>query len=379
MRVGFVSTFPPIECGIATYTQYLTDALRQKNTDVYVVCHWGGAGRQVFPAFDYEDPDLAERIFSTMVRFTPDVVHIQHEFGLYGKNFGANLIPALIQFRLVGIPVVTTLHTVYEKMPPQHAILLENLIQNSDRVVVSEAYQRDALQRILSPELMGRVVVIPHGAREVDPVPDARCRLALPERKKVILMIGYFRPNKNFERIIDLFPEIKKQVPEAILVLAGKIRGKEFREYRNILFEKIRRSPERESIWLIRGQLPQAVFDTILSAADVAVLPYKVNSQSGILAHCLAFGLPVVVSDVISLRGPVERSQAGRVARTDREFVNHVVEILQDAALHQRLSENARQYVRNHISWLKVAEQHLTLYRQLIEIPDVSSHVVLVD
>ena len=39
MRVGFISAYPPIECGIATYTQYLTEALREKHTDVYVVSH----------------------------------------------------------------------------------------------------------------------------------------------------------------------------------------------------------------------------------------------------------------------------------------------------------------------------------------------------
>lgn len=121
------------------------------------------------------------------------------------------------------------------------------------------------------------------------------------------------------------------------------------------------------------------MFDTILSAADLAVLPYKVNSQSGILAHCLAFGLPVVVSNLLSLRSIVERSQSGRVAGSEQEYIDHIVEILSNPELHRHLSENARSYVRNQISWSRVAYQHLNLYRQLIEIPDVPSHVVLVD
>ena len=115
MRVGFVSTYPPIECGIATYTQYLTEALRKKHTDVYIVSHVGGSGTQVFPTFDYEDGDIAEKAYSMMIRFTPDIVHIQHEFGLFGKYMGVSVVPLIIQFRLIGIPVITTLHTIYKE------------------------------------------------------------------------------------------------------------------------------------------------------------------------------------------------------------------------------------------------------------------------
>ncbi|RLB74763.1 MAG: glycosyl transferase, partial [Deltaproteobacteria bacterium] len=149
MRIGFVSTYPPIECGIATYTQYLTDALRAKQTDIYVVSHIGGTGQQVFPAFDYEDGDLGEKAFSTMVRFTPDIVHIQHEFGLYGKHLGVSVVPLILEFKMLGIPVVSTLHTVYTDMDAAHRTILEAVITNSDRVIVHEPYQLDTLKGMI--------------------------------------------------------------------------------------------------------------------------------------------------------------------------------------------------------------------------------------
>lgn len=379
MRIGFVSTYPPIECGIATYTQYLTEALRKKHVDVYIISHLGGSGDQVFPCFDYEDGDLAEKAFSMMIRFTPDVVHIQHEFALFGKHQGVSVIPLMVQCRLVGIPVVATLHTVYPQIPENHGILLQSIILNSDRVIIHEAYQEQSLRNLVGDDALKKVSTIPHGAREVTPIPDAKKILGLPAHKKVILIIGYFRPSKNFELVIDIFPEILKGYPEAILVVAGKIRGKEHIDYRNMLFRKIEDSPKRDRIYLIRGQLPQNVFDTILSAADVVVLPYRISSQSGILAHCLAFARPIVTSTTTAMKETLEKSGAGIMCEDTSQFVESIVRILSDDNKAKELSKNALSFVQNVISWSRVAEQHLDIYNKLTDPPPIQSHVITVE
>ncbi len=376
MRIGFISSYPPIECGVATYTQYLTDALRKKDIDVYVVCHIGGEGHQVFPSFDYEDGDLAEKAYSTMIRFTPDVVHIQHEFTLYGKHFGVNIIPLLIDFQLIGIPVVTTLHTVYPEPKREHAIIIRSIVMNSDCVIVHEEYQVETLKRILSDDLIKKVCVIPHGAREVEPVSDAKRRLGLPEDKKVVLMIGYIRPSKNFDLIVRLFPEILERYPDSILVIAGKTRGQEYKEYRDMLLDLIASSPVKDNIIFIRGQLPQQIFDTVISSADVVVLPYKMTSQSGILAHCLAFGRPIVVSRSPGLENVIKESAAGISCEREKDFVEAIVRILSDEGYAKRLSENGKRYVREKISWSIVAEKHIRIYEKLINIPDVNIRII---
>lgn len=376
MRIGFISSYPPIECGIATYTQYLTDALRKKNVDVYVVCHMGGSGHQVFPSFDYEDGDLAEKAFSTMVRFTPDVIHIQHEFGLFGKNMGVSVIPLILNFRLIGIPVVTTLHTVYSDMPKEHELIIRSILMNSNYVIVHEEYQLENIKRKFPPDLVNKMKVIPHGAREVDPIPDAKKIIGLPEDKKVVLMIGYLRPSKNFELIIDLFPEILKRYPDAILVIASKVRGQEHIEYRNMLFQKIANSPVKDNIIFIRGQLPQHIFDTIISSADVVVLPYRLTSQSGILAHCLAFGRPIVVSKSPGLENVIKEAGAGISCSTKEEFVNAIVKIISDQEFSKKLSENGRRYVKDNISWSIISEKHIELYQKLTDLPEINIRII---
>ena len=375
MRIGFISTYPPIECGIATYTQYLTDALRDQKMDIYVVSHRGGNGKNVFAAFDYEDGDLAEKAFSMMTRLTPDIVHIQHEFGLYGKHYGVSVIPLILKFRLAGIPVVTTLHTVYNEVSREHLVIIRAIIENSDAIIVHETYQMEALKHYFKEKhLLDKIHVVPHGAREIKPVENAKVSLGIPDNTKVILMLGYFRPTKGFERIIKLWSRIveRHKTNDILLMVAGKTRGIEYRDYRNMLFNEINSSPAIDTIKVIRGQISQDSFDTILSASDIVALPYSISSQSGIVAHCLAFGRPIVTSNTPVMTSLIEETRAGLVCDTDQDYIDNIDKLLSDDGLREECSENALRYVRDNISWSKIAQRHIEIYKTIVE-PSVLS------
>ncbi len=377
MRIGYISSYPPMECGIATYSAYLIDALRRKGVDIYVVSHMGASGEQVFPAFN--ENDLDDKAYTVALRFTPDIVHIQHEFGLYGPHWGVNILPVIVKFRLIGVPVVTTLHTVYDKPQRNHLVLLENILANSDRIIVHQDYQLDTLHHHFPEHFTQKIEVIPHGARLVNPVVQAKAKLGLPEDRKVILLIGYFRPSKNFELIVDQMPRILRKYPKALLVIAGKIRNQEYSEYRNVLFERIRKSPVKDHIRVILGQLSQDTFDTILSAADVVVLPYRLSSQSGILAHCLAFGRPVITSASRAMMQLIKESGAGVIVPSQDQFAEAIANLLGDDEQARRLGENAREYVRRQLAWPLIADQHIHLYERLRSYPDIGSQVMVVD
>jgi 1,2-diacylglycerol 3-alpha-glucosyltransferase len=374
MRIGFISTYPPIECGIATYTQYLTDALLSQGMDINVVSHYGGRGENVFAAFDYEDGDLAERAFSMMTRLTPDIVHIQHEFGLYGKHFGVSVIPLIVKFRIAEIPIVVTFHTLYDTVSDEQRIILTSIIENSDLIIVHESYQLEALNRHMNRnEFTDKIHLVPHGARDVDSVENAKEKLGIPLNKKVLLMLGYFRPTKRFERIIRLWPEIvaKHSKKDILLLIAGKVRGTEHREYRDMLYGEISSSPASDSIKVIRGQISQASFDAIISSSDAVALPYSINSQSGILAHCLAFGKPIVTSRSPAMVSLIEETCAGLICDTDQDYVENVDRMLSDDDLRKECSENALRYVKNNISWSRIAQRHIELYKTIVEPPSV--------
>ncbi len=78
MKIGIISSYLPIHCGIATYSSYLIEELRRLRNRVYIVCHKGGKGLDCYPAFNYDEPDLPHKAFRAMMKLAPDLVHIQH-------------------------------------------------------------------------------------------------------------------------------------------------------------------------------------------------------------------------------------------------------------------------------------------------------------
>ncbi|MGA1846164.1 glycosyltransferase [Deferribacter abyssi] len=379
MRIGFISSYPPIECGIATYTKYLTDSLKKLHTDIYIISHYGASGKNVFPTFDYNDPDFATKTYSMMVRFTPDIVHIQHEFALYSGQFGINVIPLILNFRLSEIPIITTMHTVYSDMPKEHKIITEAILYSSDKVIVHEKYQQKTLEQLFNIDLTKKVVVIPHGARDINTVANAKKELQLPENKIALLQIGYFRPSKNFETTIEIFNNLASKNKNIILIIAGKIRGIEHKNYRDRLFNLIEQSPFKDRIYLIRGQLSQKAFDTVLSASDIVILPYKINSQSGILAHCLAFGKPVITSKTPSMVQTIEKSKSGFTCNSIEEYLEKTSILISNEQIRRDMAKNAKQYVKNYISWDIIAKLHLELYESLTSIPTHHPHIITLD
>ncbi len=369
MRIAFVSTYPPIECGIATYTSYLTDALRKKEIDVYIISHYGGQGKNVFSCFDYEDKDLSYKIFDMVIRLSPDLVHIQHEFNLFGRNYGVSITPLYMLLKMNNIPSVTTIHTIYEKNIEEHKILFSFFCKYCDKIIVHESYQKDALLSELDySNLDDKISVIPHGSREVQVIDNAKQLLKIDNDIKIVLMVGYFSPYKNFEKIIDIWPEIVKRYKgKVILVIAGKLRTILYIDYRNMLFEKINNSPAKEYIKVIRGQISQDSFDKIISAADVVLMPYKKVSQSGIFANCMAFGKPVVTSKNKTMESIFKDYQTGLMCETDEEYIENILILLEDQDLWNQLSQNAKRYVQEKVSWSIVADKHIGIYKELVE------------
>jgi len=371
MRIGFLSTYPPIECGIATYTEYLSLALNDLGNEIFVISQYGAQGKNVFPIYQTGSPSFASDVFTTSTRMTPDVMHIQHEYGLYGTQRGVGVVDLILRYRLAGIPVAITLHTVYETLNREEEIILKAILGDCSLIIVHEEFQKQTLVKAFKEKLPGvesKVHVIEHGVREVTPITDAKRKLDL-EGKKVILLCGYFRPTKGFHKIIDIFPSICAKEEDAVLLVAGKTRNIEYDDYRREFFTRLNESPVADKIVILRGQFPQYTFDTIIAAGDVVVLPYEVGAQSGMMAQCFAQGVPVVTSGLPAFELIVGRSGGGLVAKSDADYEELILKVFHDDVLKAKLKDNIANYICKEAGWSNIAARHCDAYRKIIKTP----------
>ncbi|MFA8437153.1 MAG: glycosyltransferase [Marinifilaceae bacterium] len=362
MRITYISTYPPIECGIATYTQYLSDAVKDAGKEVRILSQQGAQGADCFEVYSPYDKDIAFKLFQLVEKQTPDLVHIQHEFGLFGDQRGIQIVEFLIRCRAINTPVVVTFHTVYENLNRIERMVTQHILNECSAVIVHEDFQREIL--IKDYQVTTPIEVIPHGVRNVQPIDGAKSILGL-EEKKVVLLAGYFRATKNFERIIKLFPKIVEREPDAVLLFAARNRINEYAEYQQEIYQLISQSPVKDHIMVLDGKFPQYTFDAILSAADVMTLPYVKGAQSGVLAQASALHLPVVTSDLDSFKLWIEDVGGGFYSGSDDEFVSNILNILQDQKLRKKLQRNI-QKKNLKLNWDVIAEKHLKLYGSLI-------------
>lgn len=205
-----------------------------------------------------------------------------------------------------------------------------------------------------------RVHVIPHGAfdyltRVRDPAP-------LPvelhgAEGPVILAFGLVRPYKGADLLIDAMRELG----EAELWIVGRPLGVDLAELR------ARAAASGARVRFVARFVADREIPAIFERADVVALPYRDAEQSGVLYTALAFGKPIVVSDVggfpeVAARGAAKLVTHGVVA----PLAAALGELIADPAERDRLAAAAAAVAAGPYSWERVAAEHLALYRGLL-------------
>jgi glycosyltransferase involved in cell wall biosynthesis len=224
-RVAFIGNYLPRQCGIATFTTDLCEALAEE---------YKGTACIALPVNDieagYEYPsrvrfELTEKDIESYRRAADflninnvDMVSLQHEYGIFGGKAGNYILALLRELRM---PIVTTLHTILRNPDPDQRRVLEDIVSLSDRVVVmsqrGEEFLRDVYH--VPPE---KIDLIPHGIPDVPFVdPSFHKDLFGVEGKSVLLSFGLLSANKGIENVIKALPAILEKNPNVVYIIVG--------------------------------------------------------------------------------------------------------------------------------------------------------------
>jgi glycosyltransferase involved in cell wall biosynthesis len=298
-RFGFVSTFPPTQCGLATFTAALRGALLNSSADE------GWVVRLVDTAAPRPGDEVVAQLISgdsTSLQLAAghlnqcDIAIMQHEYGVYGGADGSQILYLLDQVR---VPCVVVLHTVLTDPTPHQRQVLESVIAKADAVVTMTMTARVRLAAGYAVD-MAKVRIIAHGA------PALATTMAEPTFRTgqfTVLTWGLLGPGKGIEWAIEAMSMLRDLRPMPRYLVAGQTHPKvlldEGEAYRDRLREQVRQAELGAWITFDGQYRTTSALASLVRSADVVLLPYDSTEQvtSGVLIEAMAAGKPVVATE----------------------------------------------------------------------------------
>lgn len=284
----------------------------------------------------------------------------------------------ILYYKLLGRKIVITAHNVNAGKRDCNDSLMNRLTLRfqyrfADHIFVHTDLMKGELIQDFEVQAE-QVTVIPFGINNAVPhtrltAGEAKRMLGIQEAEKTILFFGNIGPYKGLDHLVAAFQTMNAQSGEYRLVIAGKHRtGAE--QYVNKLREATAQDLKRGRIIQRIEHIPDSEVERYFKAADVLVLPYTSASQSGVLFLGRSFGLPVVATDVGSLREDIIENETGFLCRPSdpadlaRAIVTYFESNLYKdlASRRQKIQEDAAR--RN--SWCVVGEMTREVYAGLL-------------
>jgi glycosyltransferase involved in cell wall biosynthesis len=375
IRVAFIGNSLPRRCGIATFTNDLhrAVALCRPSAETVIVAMNDAGQHYEYPApvrVQINDDELRDYAHATDILNAGnfDVVSLQHEFGIFGGDAGANILTLLSRLKM---PIVTTLHTVLSEPQSMQRRVLTDIAGLSSKVVVMAEKARELLMAVHGVPAR-KIEVIPHGIPDVPYASPEEAKLKLGfAGRPVILTFGLLSPNKGIEVMIDAMPVVLRRAPGTVYVVLGATHPNLVRSqgeaYRASLVSRARaRGVEKHVLFLDRFvDLPMLL--DFISMCDVYVTPYLNEAQmtSGTLAYSFGLGKAVVSTPYWHARELLSDGRGVLVPFHDIETLGaEVGRLLTDHSRRECMRERAYAGSRS-MTWARTAERYVSLFESV--------------
>ena len=364
----------PRQCGIATFTTHLLEAiaLNVPDTNCWAIAMNDKPEGYAYPPqvqFEINQNRLSEYSVAAdkLNHKQVDVVCLQHEYGIFGGQRGGYIIELL---RNLKMPVVTTLHTILKDPTAQDRHIMKQLSELSDRLVVMSERSIEFLKDIYSvPE--EKIVLIQHGIPDMPMVESDTYKHKLGvSGKKVILTFGLISPGKGIETVIDALPEIVNTHPEVVYMIVGAthphLKAEHGEDYRIGLQLRAKKLGIADHVMFHDHFVAEEDLVEFIGAADIYLTPYLNEAQivSGSLAYALGKG-KAVVSTPYWYAEELLAEGRGRLFpfRDHLGCANEIIDLLSHPDKLRAIQEKAYDYGRTMV-WSYVSRQYLDVFEQ---------------
>ena len=383
LKLCFISPYPPTVCGIADYTNCLVKGILENKPDlrIHVVAEKSARSddprvivHSVFDRRDFRPSDIINVVRDLDI----NVVHIQHEFGIFGAD--ERFIELLRFLKGRGLKVVVTFHTVHSNETARFRVKGFRDVEEynrvicslCDHVIVHTNSMRNVLARQGVPEdkiSMFRIGLFDFGIIGTE---KARRGLKLPLDRKLLVFTGFFHRGKGMHILLGLVRELSKYCRDFKLIMAGAVHplqaSRENVDYVEELKSEIKRLGIEDFVE-IRHCLSRVLVTKYICAADVVLFPYlSINwSASGAIKIAIAASKPFIVTRIPKFEEVSEEISDEIVVLPDEveRMAKIVYRLLYDDDFRSSIVERIKRYAKR-ITWKNIAGEHLKVYYGLI-------------
>lgn len=371
----FMGTYPPRECGIATFTKDLVTAVDRRlsrviNTGI-VAINRNGVNIYNYPKkvqYEISDTDLNDYIeVAEQINSRPDVklICIQHEFGIFGGDWGDHLLMFLEKIRK---PVVVTFHSVLPNPDDKLYRVVREIGKKVEEIIVMTQAGVEILRD--SYGLENQIQVVPHGIpiTTFEDQNKSKARIGVGQDRKVLCTFGMVGPGKGYEDVIEALPTIVKEFPDVLYIIVGEthpnVRKESGEAYRNKLTERVVELGLENNVKFYNKYVTIDEIILYVKAADVYVCPPQNPNQitSGTLVYAMGCGRAVVSTPFLHAKDIVTEKK-GYLAEFDNpsSFAEPILKILRDPEMRKSMESHAYHETRE-MTWPNVAFKYCGIF-----------------
>ncbi len=375
-----LSTFPPQQCGLATFTRDLSTTFNQLfapgiesrivavNDDETVINKYP---KSVIAAFPKHDKNAYSKIALRLNKAAHvKLVSIQHEFGIFGGDMGEYILEFTAALTK---PLAITFHTVLPQPSEQMLRIVASLAKRAEIIIVMTEASKLILEQVYKIET-DAITIIPHGIHPALYKSSAPAKkiLQLPLDRVILSTFGLLGPDKGIEYVIEALPAVVKRHPHIQYLVIGAthpdIRKREGEAYREYLKKRIAALGLESIVKFVDSYLKTSKLLTFLQASDIYIsTPLNPDQAvSGTLTYALGTGRPVVATSFAQAKEDVG-SEAGILVgfKNSQEISDALLRLLDNAALRQQMGKYAYFKTRN-MTWGNVAIAYIRAFAKKV-------------